>query len=57
MLLYLSELIQNLMNQETLFDIADSIEKLFSKIESTNKEKWKENQKAQVERGEKNKNH
>lgn len=39
------------MNQETLFDIADSIEKLFSKIESTNKEKWKENQKAQVERG------
>lgn len=41
------------MNQETLFDIADSIEKLFSKIESTNKEKWKENQKAQVERGEK----
>ncbi|KAG8144697.1 hypothetical protein E2320_013155 [Naja naja] len=48
-LLYLSELIQELMNQETLFDIADSIEKLFSKIENTNKEKWKENQKAQVE--------
>ncbi|XP_034297610.1 testis-expressed protein 11 isoform X2 [Pantherophis guttatus] len=47
--LEIRELIQNLMNQETLFDIADSIEKLFSKIESTNKEKWKENQKAQVE--------
>ncbi|ETE71928.1 Testis-expressed sequence 11 protein, partial [Ophiophagus hannah] len=42
------ELIQELMSQETLFDIADSIEKLFSKIENTNKEKWKENQKAQM---------
>ncbi|XP_026572342.1 testis-expressed protein 11 [Pseudonaja textilis] len=47
--LEIRELIQELMNQETLFDIADSIEKLFSKIENTNKEKWKENQKAQVE--------
>ncbi|XP_026540103.1 testis-expressed protein 11 [Notechis scutatus] len=47
--LEIRELIQELMNQETLFDIADSIEKLFSKIENTHKEKWKENQKAQVE--------
>ncbi|KAL7979598.1 hypothetical protein Chor_004756 [Crotalus horridus] len=42
-------LIQELMNQETLFAISESIEKLFGSIESINKEKWKENQKAQVE--------
>lgn len=38
------------MNQETLFAISESIEKLFGSIESINKEKWKENQKAQVEK-------
>ncbi|XP_039210765.1 testis-expressed protein 11 isoform X4 [Crotalus tigris] len=43
-------LIQELMNQETLFAISESIEKLFGSIESINKEKWKENQKAQVEK-------
>ncbi|XP_070616146.1 testis-expressed protein 11 [Erythrolamprus reginae] len=47
--LKIRELIQKLMGRETSFDIADSIEKLFSKIESTNKENWKVNQKAQVE--------
>ncbi|XP_063169796.1 testis-expressed protein 11 [Candoia aspera] len=42
-------LIQELMNQETLFDISEVIEKLFSRIENMNKESWKESQKAQVE--------
>lgn len=37
-------------NQETLFAVSESIEKLFSSIESINKEKWKENKKSQVER-------
>ncbi|XP_025021075.1 testis-expressed protein 11 [Python bivittatus] len=49
MLLFLSELIQELMNQETLFDISEVIEKLFCRIENMNKESWKESQKTQVE--------
>ncbi|XP_053130263.1 testis-expressed protein 11 isoform X2 [Hemicordylus capensis] len=45
----IKELIQELMKRETLSDVSEIIEKLFSEIENINKESVDESQKAQVE--------
>lgn len=47
---FLSELIQELINRETLSDVAEVIEKLFSEIENLNKESHNEGEKTQVQK-------